>query len=260
MKTAKERKKGSSPAQEKRDASKTDVKPAAAVRSAVSEVAKTKVSRRTLLKGTAATAAVAGVAVVALKGKQNLQQLHAEQSTSSTAAAATTTIPTDPFAARAVTLNINGAKYNVNVEPRDMLVDVLRDGLGLVAAKRPCNRMECGGCTVLIDGAVRYACQYPAILAGSPHMITTAEIYSASTPDPVVAALMQAWIANDAAQCGYCGSGMIMASTALLKSNPTPTVDQIKSALSGNLCRCGAYLNIIEAVQAAAASLGSSGA
>jgi aerobic-type carbon monoxide dehydrogenase small subunit (CoxS/CutS family) len=260
MKTTKERKKGSSPAQKERDASKTDVKPAAAARSAVSEVAKTKVSRRALLKGTAATAAVAGVAVVALKGKQNLQQLHAEQSTSSTLVAEVPTTPTDPFGLRAVTLNINGTSYNVQVEPRDMLVDVLRDGLGLIATKRPCNRMECGGCAVLINGAVHYSCTYPAILAGGGKIIMTAEAGAGTTPDPVVAALVQAWVANDAGQCGYCSPGMMMASTALLKSNPNPTVDQIKMALSGNLCRCGAYLNIIEAVQAAAASLASSGA
>ena len=212
-----------------------------------------------MLKGTAATAAVVGVSVVALKGSGNLQLLQKEQ-TATTTSTATTTTSTDPFAVQNVTLNINGTNYTVAVEPRDMLVDVLRNGLGLIATKRPCNRMECGGCAVLIDNAVHYACQYPAMLAGGTHVILTAENGAAATPDPVVAALVQAWNPNDAAQCGYCGPGMIMAATALLKSNPNPTVAQIKSALSGNLCRCGAYINIIAAVQAAAVSLGTSGA
>jgi aerobic-type carbon monoxide dehydrogenase small subunit (CoxS/CutS family) len=152
---------------------------------------------------------------------------------------------------RTITLNVNGANYNVNVEPRSMLVDVLREEMGLIATKRPCNRMSCGGCTVLIDGVPHEACTIIALrMVG--HSIMTGEI---AKGDPVVNALQQAWVTEDGGQCTFCGPGQIMAATALLKSNPNPTIPEIKAALSGNLCRCGNYMHIISAVQAAAASL-----
>jgi aerobic-type carbon monoxide dehydrogenase small subunit (CoxS/CutS family) len=133
-----------------------------------------------------------------------------------------------------------------------MLVDVLRNSLGLTATKKACGRMECGACTVLIDGAPHEACTYIALRAVG-HSIVTSEI---ATNDPVVNSLQQAWVTADGAQCGYCGPGQIMAAAALLKSNPNPTVDEIKAALNGNLCRCGNYPHIILAVQLAATNLG----
>jgi aerobic carbon-monoxide dehydrogenase small subunit len=161
-----------------------------------------------------------------------------------------------------VTLNVNGTDYSVSIEPRDMLANVLRDYLGLVGTKMGCNRMSCGACTVLIDGLAHEACQFPAYRAvghtiltvegGVPAQASTSKVAA----DPVIVALQNAWAANDGGQCCFCSPGMIMAAAQLLKTNTNPTVDQIKATLSGNLCRCGNYLNIIASVQAAAATLG----
>jgi aerobic-type carbon monoxide dehydrogenase small subunit (CoxS/CutS family) len=150
---------------------------------------------------------------------------------------------------------VNGKTYNVNVWPRTLLVDVLREDLNLVATKKPCNRMTCGGCTVLIDGQARESCGVLALRAVG-HTILTGEI---ATGDPVVNALQQAWVTADGGQCTFCGPGFVMASAALLKANASPTVAQIKEALSGNLCRCGNYTHIINAVQLAATNLAATG-
>jgi aerobic-type carbon monoxide dehydrogenase small subunit (CoxS/CutS family) len=245
-----------------------EAEPVRAIGSELTKVADTKVSRRTLMKGTAAVAAVVGVSSVAMSGRKIREQGSTTSSASSSTqsyvtitptATNTATVPpappilaTNPFATRTVTLNVNGTNYNVIVAPRTMLVDVLREDLDLIATKRPCNRMSCGACTVLVDGVPHESCTLMAIrMVG--HNIVTSEIAKA---DPVVNALQQAWVTADGGQCNYCGPGQIMAATALLKSNPNPTVPQIKAALSGNLCRCGNYMHIIAAVQLAATNLG----
>jgi aerobic-type carbon monoxide dehydrogenase small subunit (CoxS/CutS family) len=253
------RKEGSSPARvEKRD-QKAVKTPAGTTRGVISEVANTKVDRRTLLKGTTAAAAVLGVSAVALRQRETREQSSQSYTTISPTATntavppgATPIVATDPFALRTITINVNGKDYTINVEPRRMLVDVLREDLGMIATKRPCDRMCCGSCTVLIDGIPHESCSYMAVRAVG-HSIVTSEI---TTGDPVVNALQQAWPVADGGQCCYCASGMIMASTYLLKNNPNPSVADIKAALSGNLCRCGNYLHTIEAVQLAATNLG----
>jgi aerobic-type carbon monoxide dehydrogenase small subunit (CoxS/CutS family) len=243
--------------------SKTSVKPVHGAGAAMADLSNTKVSRRTLLKGTATAAAVVGVSSVSVKSMQfkpvREQSSSSSSSSTSTIQTNTATLPppavvvaTSPTSARTIALNVNGTNYSVNVEPRSMLVDVLREDLNLIATKRPCNRMSCGACTVLIDGVPHESCNFMAIRAVG-HAIVTAEI---ATNDPVVNALQQAWVTADGAQCGFCGPGMIMAATALLKANPNPSVDDIKEALSGNLCRCGNYVHEIAAVQLAAANLG----
>jgi aerobic-type carbon monoxide dehydrogenase small subunit (CoxS/CutS family) len=148
-------------------------------------------------------------------------------------------------------LNVNGKTYATFVEPRDMLVNVLRENLGLTGTKRPCNRMECGGCTVLIDDKPYYSCTYLAIRAEGKKILTVEGWQS----EKILQALHTAWHENDASQCGYCQEGQLMSATALLKSNPNPSVDEIKIAMSGNLCRCGTYMNIIEAIQSASKKL-----
>ena len=202
-----------------------------------------KVSRRTFLKTSVASAAVVGVGSLALKSPSSLLQVsNTSQSSES-----------DPFAPVSITLNVNGQDYTTTVEPRDMLVNVLRENLNLTGTKRPCNRMECGGCTVVInDGTSTYAvysCTYIATRAVGKQ-ITTVE-----GTDPVLQALQTAWVPNDASQCGYCQPGRLMAATALLKSNSSPSLDQIKQAIAGNICRCGTYINVIAAIQQAASSL-----
>jgi aerobic-type carbon monoxide dehydrogenase small subunit (CoxS/CutS family) len=203
-----------------------------------------KVSRRTFLKATAGTAAVAGVTALALESRS-----YAQTTTSSTAAAAQAS--KDPFAMVPITLTVNGKKYSSTVEPRAMLVNVLRESFNLTGTKRPCNRQECGGCTVMIDGKSIYSCTYLAVRAQG-HQIETVE---GGASDPVLAALQAAWVPADASQCGYCQPGRLMAATSLLKSNPNPSVDEIKAGLEGVLCRCGTYLNAITAVQNAATAL-----
>ncbi|MDG7023301.1 MAG: (2Fe-2S)-binding protein [Nitrososphaerota archaeon] len=203
-------------------------------------------SRRGFLKASIATGTLAGVTVAAMGG-QSVTQVLAQSSQ------ATQTEVTDPFAKQQIVINVNGKDYHVLVEPRDMLVNVLRDGLELTGTKRPCNRMECGGCTVLIDNVPYEACQFPALRAGGGQKILTIE--AGPEYDKVVAALQTAWVDADAGQCAFCSPGFIMSATALLKSNPNPTVDDIKQGLNGNICRCGAYLAIIEAVQNAATAL-----
>jgi len=159
----------------------------------------------------------------------------------------------DPYAAQVVQLNINGTTMAAQVEPRDMLVNVLREQLGLIGTKRPCNRMECGGCTVLIDNKPYYSCTFMTIRAVG-HQILTVE---GGATDPVLAAVQAAWPHTDSSQCGYCQSGQVMSATALLKNTPNPTIDEIKAGMSGNLCRCGTYMNVIEGIQLAAKNLGS---
>lgn len=243
---------------------KNVVRPVEATGGAIDQVVNTKISRRSLLKGTATAAAVVGVSAATLTNMRLQPKKEQSASTSSYSTISPTqtntgTVPpappvttTDPFGVRTVTLSVNGTSYNVAVAPRSMLADVLRDDLGLIATKKACNRATCGACTVLIDGAPHEACTVMTVrMVG--HSIMTAEI---AKNDPVVNALQQAWVTEDGGQCNYCGPGAIMAATALLKSNPNPTVAQIKAALSSNLCRCGNYVQMIAAVQAAATSLG----
>ncbi len=229
----------------------------------VEKILETKVSKRTLLKGTMAAGAVVGVSALALRGGVLQTSGSGIQQTSSVPAVPAAAAA-NPFAAQTVTFTVNGTSYTVSVEPRDMLATVLREDLGLVGTKMGCNRMACGACTVLIDGEAHEACQYPAIRAGGHTILTTegglptmSSTGTVAVPaDPVIAALQAAWVQNDGGQCAFCSPGSIMAAAALLKQNTSPTVAQIQQALSGNLCRCGNYLNIIASVQLAATNLG----
>jgi len=157
----------------------------------------------------------------------------------------------DPFAVRTITMTVNGKRYNALVRPRDTLVNVLREQLGLIGTKRPCNRGECGGCTVLVNGVPILSCTYLAVRADGKEILTV----EGRDYDHVLKTLQDAWVEADASQCGYCQPGQLMSATALLKRNPNPSVSEIKLAMSGNLCRCGTYLNIIEAIQLAASRL-----
>jgi xanthine dehydrogenase YagT iron-sulfur-binding subunit len=149
----------------------------------------------------------------------------------------------------AITLTINGKPMKATVEPRETLLDVLRNQLDLTGAKRVCDRGTCGACSVLVGGKVMYACSILAIDAQGK-AITTIEGFAMSgeKPHPVV----QAFVNNDAQQCGYCTPGFVVASKAFLDRNPNPTYDQVKDGLGGNLCRCGTYVGIRKAVLEAA--------
>jgi len=145
-------------------------------------------------------------------------------------------------------LRVNGATRPVSVEPRVTLLDALRDQLELTGAKQVCDRGGCGGCTVLLDGDPVKACMMLAADAEG-HEVTTVE--GLGTPERL-SPLQQAFVEADAMQCGFCTPGFVVAGTAFLAKHPNPSLEQIKQGLSGNLCRCGTYGRIFEAVQKAA--------
>jgi aerobic-type carbon monoxide dehydrogenase small subunit (CoxS/CutS family) len=145
-------------------------------------------------------------------------------------------------------LRVNGALRQVTVEPRVTLLDALRNHLDLTGAKQVCDRGGCGACTVLLDGEPVVSCLILAADAEG-HEITTVE--GLGTPEKM-SPLQAAFVEKDAMQCGFCIPGFVVAGTALLAKNAHPTLDQVKAGLAGNLCRCGTYGRIFEAVQTAA--------
>jgi xanthine dehydrogenase YagT iron-sulfur-binding subunit len=147
-----------------------------------------------------------------------------------------------------ITLTVNGRTQKMLVEARWSLLYVLRDHLGLTGTKVGCERGECGACTVLIDGKARYACMTLAVEADG-HEITTVEGLMAGEE---LGPTQQAFADEDAFQCGYCTPGQVMAAESLLRSNPSPNLDQIRHGMAGNICRCGAYAHIFKAVAKAA--------
>jgi aerobic carbon-monoxide dehydrogenase small subunit len=152
---------------------------------------------------------------------------------------------------RPVTLAINGTEQHVQVEPRALLVHVLRDDLNLTGTHIGCDTSQCGACTILMDGRAVKSCTVLALQAEG-HRITTIEgIGSVGDLHP----LQQGFWDKHGLQCGFCTPGMIMTAIDLLASNPDPTEAQIRHALEGNYCRCTGYQNIVSAIQAAAAML-----
>ncbi len=147
-----------------------------------------------------------------------------------------------------ITLLINGRRRRIIVEPRWSLLFVLRERLGLTGTKVGCERGECGTCTVLINNAPRYACMTLAVEAEGSEIVTVEGLMRGEKLGPV----QQAFLEDDAFQCGYCTPGQIMAVEGLLRANPSPSPDEVREAVSGNLCRCGAYPNIVRAAQRAA--------
>jgi xanthine dehydrogenase YagT iron-sulfur-binding subunit len=147
-----------------------------------------------------------------------------------------------------VRLEINGFEHRLLVEPRWSLAYVLRESLRITGTKLGCDRGECGSCTVLIDDVPRYACM-TLVLEVEGARITTLE---GLLEGEVLGDVQQAFLENDAFQCGYCTPGQIMAVEGLLRATPDPSLDEVRVGVSGNLCRCGAYVNIFRAVHHAA--------
>lgn len=154
--------------------------------------------------------------------------------------------PTD--SAVHIGLNINGNSYNLLVEPRWSVLYVLREIIGLTGSKMGCDRGECGACTVLMDGVPRYSCMTLAVEAQGVEITTVEGLMKGEE----LGAVQQAFVDEDAFQCGYCTSGQIMAVEGLLRKTPVPSDDEIRRGCSGNLCRCGAYQNIFAAAEQAA--------
>ena len=158
-------------------------------------------------------------------------------------------ITADPAVPRTtIRVTVNGVVQRVEVEDRWTLVELLRDRLGLTGTKIGCDRGECGACTVLMDGKPVYSCSNLAVWADG-RTITTVEGLAANGR---LSPLQQAFVEHDAAQCGFCTSGQLMAATALLSANPRPTASDVKAAMVGNICRCGNYNRYVESVLAAA--------
>jgi nicotinate dehydrogenase subunit A len=146
-------------------------------------------------------------------------------------------------------LTVNGERRRVDVwDPNEPLLYVLRGELGLTGAKFGCGLGQCGSCTVLVDDQPVRSCMVPIAGVANRRVTTIEAMGTPGKPD----ALQAAFIAEQAAQCGYCTSGMIVSARALLRHTPHPTIEQVKQALAGNLCRCGAHTRIVRAVMRAA--------
>jgi xanthine dehydrogenase YagT iron-sulfur-binding subunit len=151
---------------------------------------------------------------------------------------------TDPAEMVQVSLNINGRLHRLLIEPRWTLLFVLRERLGITGTKAGCERGECGSCTVLIDHKPRYACLTLALEAQDAEITTVEGLLEGEELGDV----QQAFADHDAFQCGYCTPGQIVAAEGLLRANPAPTEAEIRHGMSGNLCRCGTYQHIVNAV------------
>ena len=152
------------------------------------------------------------------------------------------------YSTKQITFSVNGETHTLTVQPQETLLDILREKLNLTGAKRICDRGECGGCTVIMDGKPVYACMYLAIRAEGAEIRTVEGLAEEGKLHP----LQQAFVDHDAYQCGFCTPGFLMTSSAFLKNNPRPGLEEIKKALSGNICRCGNYTKIFQAIDEAA--------
>jgi len=146
-----------------------------------------------------------------------------------------------------INLNVNGKKQAVDVDPKTPVLWVLREHLNLPGTKYGCGIAQCGACTIHLDGVAVRSCQLPVSVIGEKS-ITTIEGLSESGDHPV----QQAWLEHDVPQCGYCQAGQIMQAVSLLKQKPSPSDEEIESAMNGNICRCGTYLRIKAAIKTAA--------
>jgi aerobic carbon-monoxide dehydrogenase small subunit len=147
-----------------------------------------------------------------------------------------------------ITLTVNGETHKLMVEPQRLLVEVIRDDLGLLGAKRGCEANVCGACTVLLDGKSVHSCCVLAVQADRKSVTTIEGLEEGGELHPV----QQAYLDHLGYQCGYCTPGMILSSIVLLEENPDPTPEEVKYGLTGNVCRCTGYVKIVKSVQAAA--------
>ena len=156
---------------------------------------------------------------------------------------------------KTISLKVNGRSYLLEVDAKDLLLDVIRENLGLTGTKRGCENGECGACTILIDGKAENSCLVLAVTAEGKNILTIEGLSDGPTLHP----LQQAFVDNAAVQCGFCAPGILLSAKALLDDNPNPSEHEIREAIAGNLCRCSGYVKIVKAVRQAAAVLASTG-
>jgi xanthine dehydrogenase YagT iron-sulfur-binding subunit len=154
-----------------------------------------------------------------------------------------------------VSFRINGKRHSLDLDPQVTLLDALRNHLDYTGTKQVCNRGECGACTVLLNGKSVQACSMFALDADGAEIETVEGLADGNRLHPI----QESFVKHDAMQCGFCTSGFIMSSAALLRKNPTPSMDEIKLGVAGNLCRCGTYPNIFKAVDEAAKKMSKGG-
>jgi aerobic carbon-monoxide dehydrogenase small subunit len=153
----------------------------------------------------------------------------------------------DVVRSQTVAVDVNGVRYEREVEARRLLIHFLRDDLGLTGSHIGCDTGNCGACSVIVDGTLLKSCMMLAVQADGASIETVEGL----AEDGELAPLQQAFSDHHALQCGYCTPGMLMSATALLRRNPRPSEEEIRKAIQGNICRCTGYVNIVEAIRAA---------
>lgn len=193
------------------------------------------VSRRAFLKGGAvATGALSSALIPAADAEAQLP------------------VATEPDLRRTtVEMNVNGVQYRKEIPNHTTLLQFLREDLKLTGTKMGCDRLQCGACTVVVDGRNVYSCTVLAVEANDAEVLTIEGL----AKDDALHPLQQAFVEHSGYQCGFCTSGQIMAAKAFLDRTPRPTEDQVRQALGGNLCRCAAYKKILESVMAASRAM-----
>ena len=154
----------------------------------------------------------------------------------------------EPVNRKTITVEVNGATYEREVDARRLLIHFLRDDLDLTGSHVGCDTGNCGACSVIVDGVLLKSCMMLAVQADG----ATIETVEGLAQEGELNALQQAFSDHHGLQCGYCTPGMLMSATALLRANPRPSEDDIRTAIQGNICRCTGYVNIVEAIKAAA--------
>ena len=152
---------------------------------------------------------------------------------------------------KTITLKVNGEEYTIGVKPNRMLVDVIREDLGLTGTKKSCDMGICGTCTMLLDGELVSACLIPAVRADGKEVLTIEGMATTEGLHPI----QQAFVDAGAIQCGFCTPGMVLTAKSLLDESPNPTVEEIREHIHGNYCRCTGYVKIIEVIKNAAVSV-----
>jgi len=146
---------------------------------------------------------------------------------------------------KTIKVTVNGAKHTVSIPPDRLLLDMLREDLGLTGTKRGCGNGKCGACSIIMDGKLVDSCLVPAMKADGSEILTVEGLAGEGDLHPI----QEAFLEKGAVQCGFCTPGMLLAAKSLLDQNPHPSIEEIKTTISGNLCRCTGYTKIIEAIE-----------